>query len=530
MNYRDRAKQSSLRAKEEHKAVLRDFIQIRGVFDLRMRQSFSPCIRIKQRTKNNAIIAIGAVVIGGAVTYSLWNHFHPEETPSKKAAVPLKTGGTSTLRQFDLSKAQLQKMISDFQYEMDVGLSRNGGKTSLKMLHSFVGKPTGNEKGAFYALDLGGTNFRVLKLDLLGNGKLGASEKQQFEIPQEAMRGGAHDLFDFIAGCVERFVLQYNGPTDPSNTIKLGFTFSFPVNQTSLAAGTLIKWTKGFTTEGVVGRDVVALLSEHLERRRLHIEVVALVNDTVGTLVAHGYTDVNTELGVILGTGTNAAYAEYTHNIKALESPFHREKMIINIEWGAFGDVNDVLPLTSVDKKIDQNSVNPHNQKFEKTISGLYLGEIARLLTLELAEEGTLFVGTDVKTSNFIKKDSFPTATVSQFLMDNSDQLSDIERVMLNQYGLSTSRRDRALLKEVSLAVVTRAARLSATAIAAILHKINRLSDATVAIDGSVYEKIPGFKVTMENTIRELYPGSSVKTELARDGSGNGAAIIAATV
>jgi len=366
-------------------------------------------------------------------------------------------------------------------------------------------------------------------LDLLGNGQLGASQKQSFEIPQEAMIGGADDLFGFIAGCIERFVVQSGGATSPSDVIKLGFTFSFPVNQTSLAAGTLIKWTKGFTTAGVVGRDVVALLSDHLSRRKLHIEVVALVNDTVGTLVAHGYTDVNTELGVILGTGTNAAYAEYTHNIKALESPFHRDKMIINIEWGAFGDVYPVLPLTSVDESIDKFSVNPKNQRFEKTISGLYLGEMARYLSLELAEEGRLFIGTDISDSKFSKKDGLPTATISQWLSDSSADLTDIKNIMSLVYGINTTRSDRQLLKTVGLAVTTRAARLSATTIGAILSKINRLQGSTVAIDGSVYEKIPGFKDTMESTILELFPGSNVKTTLARDGSGNGAAIIAST-
>jgi hexokinase len=33
---------------------------------------------------------------------------------------------------------------------------------------------------------------------------------------------------------------------------ELGFTFSFPVNQTSISSGTLIKWTKGFSINGTV--------------------------------------------------------------------------------------------------------------------------------------------------------------------------------------------------------------------------------------------------------------------------------------
>lgn len=33
---------------------------------------------------------------------------------------------------------------------------------------------------------------------------------------------------------------------------ELGFTFSFPMKQTSSSSGTLIKWTKGFSIEDMV--------------------------------------------------------------------------------------------------------------------------------------------------------------------------------------------------------------------------------------------------------------------------------------
>ena len=40
----------------------------------------------------------------------------------------------------------------------------------------------------------------------------------------------------------------------------MGFTFSFPVLQTRINAGSLVEWTKGFSCPGVVGEDVVMLL------------------------------------------------------------------------------------------------------------------------------------------------------------------------------------------------------------------------------------------------------------------------------
>jgi len=38
----------------------------------------------------------------------------------------------------------------------------------------------------------------------------------------------------------------------PGRQRELGFTFSFPVRQTSIASGNLIKWTKGFSIEDAV--------------------------------------------------------------------------------------------------------------------------------------------------------------------------------------------------------------------------------------------------------------------------------------
>lgn len=47
-----------------------------------------------------------------------------------------------------------------------------------------------NEKGHFYALDLGGTNFRVLRVNFGGKGVgLKDQEYQEVSIPQALMHG-----------------------------------------------------------------------------------------------------------------------------------------------------------------------------------------------------------------------------------------------------------------------------------------------------------------------------------------------------
>ena len=117
----------------------------------------------------------------------------------------------------------------------------------------------------------------------------------------------------------------------------MGFTFSFPVEQTAIDKGVLTTWTKGFTASGVVGKDVVFMLQESLNRKEVPIKVTALINDAVGTLLSHAYKHPNSLLGVIFGTGTNGSYFEKIENIKKLKIvPSNAEYMIINIEWGAF--------------------------------------------------------------------------------------------------------------------------------------------------------------------------------------------------
>ena len=91
--------------------------------------------------------------------------------------------------------------------------------------------PTGNETGRFLALDLGGTNFRVLLVEI-GDNKEFSMESKIFAIPTEIMTGSGNALFDHIAECLVEFVYE-NELTD--ETLPLGFTFSFPCKQEGLA-------------------------------------------------------------------------------------------------------------------------------------------------------------------------------------------------------------------------------------------------------------------------------------------------------
>eukprot|EP01121_Diplochlamys_sp_Union-15-3_P019515 TRINITY_DN7384_c0_g1_i1.p1 TRINITY_DN7384_c0_g1~~TRINITY_DN7384_c0_g1_i1.p1 ORF type:complete len:278 (-),score=67.56 TRINITY_DN7384_c0_g1_i1:710-1543(-) len=231
---------------------------------------------------------------------------------------------------FSYSKDELQTMITNFHAEMKAGLA---GPSTIKMIPSYTGKPTGKEAGIFLSLDLGGTNFRVISQELKG-GFFGEFKPKKYLISESLMQGHGEELFNFIAKCVQDFYQQQEKKV--SGDAPLGFTFSFPVQQTSINSGTLIQWTKGFTAPHVEGEDIVKLLNDSFKREKIHVEVAALVNDTVGTLLTKSYTDPECEVGVILGTGSNACYVEKGRNIPKLkpgEWPADKD-MIINMEWG----------------------------------------------------------------------------------------------------------------------------------------------------------------------------------------------------
>lgn len=114
-------------------------------------------------------------------------------------------------------------------------------------------------------------------------------------------------------------------------------TFHPTFRQDKIDQGTLLRWTKGFGAAGVEGEDVVAMFRKSLDKNNVPVQITALINDTTGTLMASHYVDPSTRMGIIFGTGCNAAYVEKVKNIpkiKHLGLPDEAE-VAINCEWGA---------------------------------------------------------------------------------------------------------------------------------------------------------------------------------------------------
>ncbi|KAL6555109.1 hexokinase A [Orobanche gracilis] len=97
----------------------------------------------------------------------------------------------------------------------------------------------------------------------------------------------------------------------------------------------------------------------------------------------------------------------------------------------------------------------------------------------------------------------------------------------------------RIMMVEICDVVASRGARLAAAGILGILKKLGRdivnveekLPRSVIALDGGLFEHYTKFRNCMEITLKELLgdASSSVVVKLSNDGSGIGAALLAAS-
>ncbi|KFW74378.1 Glucokinase, partial [Manacus vitellinus] len=379
------------------------------------------------------------------------------------------------LSEFRLKEEDLKKVMYRMQKEMDRGLKlETHEEASVKMLPTYVrSTPEGSEVGDFLSLDLGGTNFRVM-LVKVGEGEEGQwkvkTKHQMYSIPEDAMTGTAEMM--------------------KHKKLPLGFTFSFPVRHEDIDKGILLNWTKGFKASGAEGNNVVGLLRDAIKRRGdFEMDVVAMVNDTVATMISCYYEDHRCEVGMIVGTGCNACYMEEMHNVELVEGDEGR--MCVNTEWGAFGASGELDEfLLEYDRVVDETSLNPGQQLVDENL--LFNGEASE----KLKTRGT-----------------FETRFMSQIESDSDDRKQIYN--ILSGFELLPSRTDCEIVRRVCESVSTRAAQMCSAGLAGVINRMreSRSQDTlkiTVGVDGSVYKLHPSFKDHFHATVRQLTPGCDI--------------------
>jgi hexokinase len=187
--------------------------------------------------------------------------------------------------------------------------------------------------------------------------------------------------------------------------------------------------------------------------------------------------------------------------------------------------------MTKYDHLIDKESPRPGEQAFEKLSAGLYLGEIFRLVLVDLAKRNLIFQNQDL--SRLDKSYILDTGFLSSIEDDQSPSLQNTAISFKAHTGVTLNNQEAQICHHLASLIATRGARLCACGIAAICSK-KAIKHGHVAADGSVANKSPKFKRRWADAMAEILDWDEERTEdpivltPAEDGSGIGAAVIVA--
>ncbi|USP76065.1 hypothetical protein yc1106_03339 [Curvularia clavata] len=391
--------------------------------------------------------------------------------------------------------------------------------------------PTGKEKGKFLSIDVGGTNLRVGFVELIGEpdgtaeherersstigenvfAQINRSHDKNWPIGDHLKMDQAEDLFAWIGDCIAEVVKgaldeqQQNGnhPTSPlGDEILLGITFSFPMAQTRLSEATLLPMGKGFaiTSDLNLGKMLLAGYARHCQASDPNkpplprIKVAAITNDTVATFASLAYAvkaspNSRVAMGLIVGTGTNATVPmklDRLHPAKksALANPDAVETVVINTEWTIRGTDKPLIHLnikTPWDMTLDANSDAPGFQPFEYMTSGRYLGEIVRLIFVDVVSKEK-----DVQIpSSLLSRNTLPTRFLSEVIARKGGRI--VQQELETKYPEPSQSQDPfwtvdrvEMIRDIAEAVQQRSSALVAAACVGLLNCVGE-----VALDGA---------------------------------------------
>lgn len=378
----------------------------------------------------------------------------------------------------DCSTLDLQALLNNFEASMKAGLNGEGPLPMLPApLHIPKIIPTSGEYPAF---DVGGTNTRSARVQF---------HPDKAPTLQQLRRGKMPGSQEPVS--LEAFYQQLCDVLQPNllNGDALGYCFSYAFDN----AHRLLHWTKGIQAPEIVGTNLVQGLKNALAKRGLKTIRVAMLNDTVATLLAAytvGQQPYAGYVGFILGTGVNAAYAERTEAILKAPTLMPGVHVPINCESGNF----TTFTRTVFDERYEALSGNGKAQ-WERCISGVHLGPLCTEMLRCAAETHLL----SEKMANYVRTTTFSFVDINHFASGRAPEV------------FNTSLDEQQQIRLWLLAMVERAAAFAAVNITATALASARAQGATrgtilVNADGSTFWKtdcIP-FAHRIETIAREL--------------------------
>lgn len=279
---------------------------------------------------------------------------------------------------FELTLEQLKQTAETLKERIAYGLSRDDSKEEIKneiaCLPTFIQPKGKSVEGTALVLDLGGTNYRVAKVEISGE-KTTILPENGWKTNLEKMKDpgfSKENLLDAMSELIEQ--------TKREEEMPIGYCFSYPAESLSDGDARLLRWTKGVDIPGMVGEGVGKPLVEYLNQKTTPgFTGIKVINDTVASLFA-GMTKTGYDayIGLIVGTGTNMAAmmpAKKISKIAGMEDVDFDADIPVNLESGNFNPPF----LTTVDEHVDKESISYGCQHFEKAVSGMYLGEILKV-------------------------------------------------------------------------------------------------------------------------------------------------------
>ena len=270
---------------------------------------------------------------------------------------------------FKLDNEQLKGIAHAFREKVEEGLNKNNAE--IQCIPTFILPKATDVKGKALVLDLGGTNYRVAIVDFSTEKPI-IYPNNGWKKDMSIMKSPGYtreEVFKEVADLIVEIKREEEMP--------IGYCFSYPTESIPGGDARLLRWTKGVDIREMVGQFVGKPLLDYLnEKNKIRFTGVKVLNDTIASLFA-GLTDKSYDayIGLIVGTGTNMATFIPSDKITKLDPECHVQGLIpVNLESGNF------YPpfLTAVDDTVDATSDSLGKQRFEKAVSGMYLGDILK--------------------------------------------------------------------------------------------------------------------------------------------------------
>ncbi|KAL5601009.1 hypothetical protein BROUX41_005840 [Berkeleyomyces rouxiae] len=438
---------------------------------------------------------------------------------------------------------------------------------TINMLPSYSYRlPSGDEAGRYLAVDMGGSNLRIALIELLGHGEDGKDPRRQrpnemgtptvngtsinprdsdtkgtrilimksFPVSESIRKLAGMGFFEWMAARIAETVRETGlapapGPEQQafssSPALPLSLAWSFPIDQTSLGDGKLLDMGKGLkAVEGLMGQNIGDVIKKACASHGLTVELRAILNDSTACLLSQSYTHLSTRMGLILGTGANIAAflpvgAIGRHKFGDRPPAWWdgAAQVIVNTEVSMVG--KDLLPATKWDAQLKAAHEKPDFQPLEQMVSGMYLGEICRLVLLDAIKETGLLGG--VVPESLRQGYSLKTETLARIESDSSSNLYPsialwkATHPCANGYEPTTT--DLGAIRSIASTIARRSSALVATSVYALwdlrsslsreyaasfaaddprraqLEAEAALDETAVAFNGSVIEKYPGY-------------------------------------